>query len=141
MNRYLVIGMGAIGTYLGGSLKRAGAQVGFVEQPDLVAARLAAPPRLTTSLGDYSLRGAPVFESIAAAYQAEAWDALIVAVKSFDTAALLPGLAESRQVIPSLVSLQNGVENEQQYQQVLGDGKVIAGSITTAVGKSADGSV
>ncbi len=141
MNRYLVVGMGAIGVYLGGSLRQAGAQVGYVEQPELVAVRRAAPPRLKTTDGEYSLAGAPIFESIAVACQVQVWDAVIIAVKTFDTDALLPGLAEYRTLIPCLVSLQNGVENEEKYQKALGEGKVVPGSITTAVGKSADGSV
>lgn len=141
MQRYLVIGMGAIGTYLGGSLLASGAKVGFVERADLIKSRLDHPVKLLLPRSEIVLSGVPIFPTIPDAFLDDAWDAVLVAVKTFDTAALLPALDSEKAKIRKLVSLQNGIGNESLYADVLGWNKILPASITTAVGKKDDGTV
>ena len=74
-----------------------------------------------------------------AALQAGPYDAALVAVKSFDTAALAQQLAPFKDQFPPILCMQNGVENETILGAVFGEGNVIAGTLTSAIGKPAPG--
>jgi 2-dehydropantoate 2-reductase len=138
---WLVFGAGAIGTYIGGSLLRGGHLVTFLEQPavaDQIRQRglhllldqqpVHIPvPRLSASLED-ALRYAP-------------YDAAIFALKSFDTQSALAGLIPYRHALPPLICLQNGVENENTLAVELGEAKVIAGTVTSSIGRRAAGDI
>ena len=139
--RFLVFGCGAIGTYLGGSLAATGQQVVFLERPGVAESvrqnglRIqrkdielrVANPELVTDIGDALNHGR--------------FDAAILAVKSFDTAALIEGLLPYSDAIPPVVCFQNGVENEGLIARVLGEKAVIAGTVTTAIGRRGLGAV
>jgi 2-dehydropantoate 2-reductase len=53
----------------------------------------------------------------------------------------MEGLKPYAVALPPFLCLQNGVENEQRLAQVLGEDKVIAGSVTTAVGRRGAGDI
>lgn len=65
------------------------------------------------------------------------FDLAIFTVKSYDTESALSelsaALAQRDQQIPSLLSLQNGVGNEELLARVAGSSRIIAGTITTPV--------
>lgn len=65
------------------------------------------------------------------------FDVAILAVKSFDTEGLLATLKPYAAALPVMVCFQNGIENEQKIADMVGEHKVIYGSVTTAVGKPA----
>lgn len=138
---FLVFGAGAIGTYVGGSLALSGERVVFLERPQAVAelrrrglrlkvdgtVRTIPPPTIVGSL-DEALANGP-------------FDAAILAVKSYDTAAVVETVQHLAADMPPVLSLQNGVENEGTLAQALGAEKVIAGTVTTAIGRSETGDV
>lgn len=139
--RFLCFGVGAVGSYIGGSLALAGHELVFLERPGVAdelrrnglileidsAAHHLEQPQVVTSIGEALARGA--------------YDAAILAVKSFDTAAMLETLAGRAAEMPPVLCMQNGVENEQALAAVLGAGKVIAGTLTSAIGKKGSGHI
>jgi 2-dehydropantoate 2-reductase len=146
--KFLFIGAGAIGTYVGGSLADAGHQVTFVEQP--AAAQVIGANGLSIvrhlKKGDArpertSVRDVSVFTSQADALAAGPYDVAVCALKSFDTGGAIQTMIDTGAGLPPVLSLQNGVDNEPLIESLLGPGRVIAGTVTTAVAKPGVGQV
>jgi 2-dehydropantoate 2-reductase len=139
--RFLCLGVGAIGTYIGGSLALSGQDVVFMDRPEVADAirhnglhlrfkdseRTVSTPCILTSLDEARAKGP---------YQLS-----ILAVKSFDTAALLKSLAPGGDWLPPFLCLQNGVENEALVAGTFGEERVIAASVTTAVSRISTGQI
>lgn len=139
--RVLCFGVGAIGTYIGGSLALIGQEITFVERPDVAEDVSRRGLRLKLAGVEHSVSDARIVPSVEAALDGKPYDFAIFAVKSYDTAAALSGLAPFAAALPPVLCLQNGVENEQALAALLGKGKVIAGTVTTAVGRRAAGDI
>ncbi len=141
--RFLIFGAGAIGIYIGGSLALAGQEVLFLERPE--AARALRDRGMCLWKGGKELRieSPKIVTSIEDAVNREAdgFDAAILAVKSYDTQAVLQAMQPLARWMPPIIDLQNGVENEAALAQILGEDRVIAGSVTTAVGRKGVGEV
>src|SRR5512133_2917260 len=129
--RFLCFGVGAIGTYIGGSLALAGNTVVFVERPEIAAE--VRKRGLSVESGGVAHRvDAPqVVDGIAAALEYGPFDAAILAVKSFDTQAVVEGIGPFLAAFPPVLSFQNGVENEPLIASLMGKEHVIAGTVTT----------
>ena len=139
--RFLFLGAGAIGTYVGGSLAAAGHDVTYSEQPDAAAIIAEQGLRLTRGGRTTAVRDFTVFGSAQDALSAGPYDVAVFALKSFDTAAALDGLLATGIDLPPVLSLQNGVDNEPTIAAKLGADRVITGTVTTAVGKPGIGQV
>jgi 2-dehydropantoate 2-reductase len=149
---FLSIGAGAIGTYIGGSLALAGHSVTFVEQPSIVEILQERGLRLHLGIDprrkqpDHALYP-PAVKLSASLPQALAqtrYDAILFALKSFDTPVALQTLAPLYAADPNLppvLCLQNGVENEPALVAALGAEKVIYGTVTSAVGRGGPGDI
>lgn len=133
--RFLFWGAGAIGTYVGGSLAAAGHEVSFSERPD-VAEKLGTRG-LTVHRGGIAqtVTNVTFHPSPAAALSAGPYDVAVFALKSFDTAGAASDLVATGLEVPPILSLQNGVDNEATIASFVGESNVIAGTVTTAVGK------
>ena len=137
---YLVIGAGAIGTYLGVNLAHAGQEVTFLARPASAAHLREYGLSLTTAAGETRHIAAPrVAASPAEALGTARYDAALLALKTYHTAAFLESIAPWRETFPPVVCLQNGVEAEDVLADFLGEGKVLAGTVTTAVARHAPG--
>lgn len=139
--RFLFLGAGAIGTYVGGSLAAAGHQVTFSEQPDAARAIAADGLRLTRGGVTSEVRDFTIFGSAAEALAAGPYDVAVCALKSFDTEAALTSLLATGEAVPPVLSLQNGVANEPLIGALLGADQVVTGTVTTAVSKPGTGQV
>ncbi len=148
--RVLSFGAGAIGTYIGGSLALAGHALSFVERPP-VANRLRQQG-LHLDLRNDPRRGAAgrfhlppeqlrFYDSLADALAAGPYDVALFALKSYDTAAALETMRPLARQMPPLLCLQNGVENEAHLAEALGQDRVIAATVTSAVGRKAAGDI
>lgn len=139
--RFLFLGAGAIGTYIGGSLAASGTEVAFVEQPG--PAEQIARDGLTVEAvsGTKVVRDVTVYTDAAAALDAGPWDVAVFALKSFDTAEAVEQLLATGRPVPTILSLQNGVDNEPTIAARLGADRVIAGTVTTAIAKPGVGHV
>jgi 2-dehydropantoate 2-reductase len=137
--RFLFFGAGAIGTYIGGSLKSAGDEIAFVERPE-VAERIRREGIQLTLAGQSRRIPVPAaFPSGGEALRSGSFDVCVFALKSYDTAAALQTVGSLKDKFPPVLCLQNGVDNEPTLEQAFGAGRVIAGTVTSAVGRNADG--
>jgi 2-dehydropantoate 2-reductase len=142
----LVFGAGAIGTYIGGSLAHDGNNVTFVERPKVVEELLKHGLHLDLTNGrnsvftirDPSVAFAPCLEE---ALKYRPYNIAIFALKSFDTALALDGMKPFADRLPPILCLSNGVDNEPAIAAVLGPDKVIAGTVTSSVGRRKVGDI
>ena len=149
--RILSIGAGAIGTYIGGSLALLGHKVVFVERPQVVK-------ELQThglQISGVSVNKEPFthhilpeklsfFSSINTAVEHSVFDVALFALKSYDTPAFIAELQDSKDVsrkLPPFLCLSNGVANEPALAGVLGTDNVIAGTVTSAIGRREAGDI
>ena len=139
--RFLCFGTGAIGTYVGGSLALAGQEVTFIDRPQVASIIQQTGLRLQLSGGEKVVKQPEIKGSLGEALAARTYDVAIVAIKSFDTASLLDEVKPYHGALPPFIGLQNGVENEALIAQVIGEENVIAGSVTTAIGRNGSGSI
>jgi len=138
--RVLIIGSGAVGTVVGGRLAAAGHDVALLARPEAAAViaarglsvrgpdpgqRISAPARAFTGVAE-AVRGG--FEP----------DLIIVCVKAYDT----PGVASllgaqwpaaAGGAPPVVLTLQNGVGNEEALAAAVGGGRVVGGALTASV--------
>ncbi|HEX5334267.1 MAG TPA: 2-dehydropantoate 2-reductase [Propionicimonas sp.] len=139
--RFLFLGAGAIGTYVGGSLAAAGHKVTYSEQPAAAAVIAEQGLRLTRDDHTAPVRDFAIFGSAAEALAGGPHDVAVFALKSFDTGAAIDGLLATGVDLPPILSLQNGVDNEPLIAAKLGADRVITGTVTTAVSKPGIGQV
>ena len=137
------MGAGAVGCFLGVRLALAGHEAVLVGRPPLVSALQGAGG--LTLLGPYGERsfaaGVAAATSIAGALDHHGQpDLVIVAVKAYDTGEAA-GQLRAAGIVSPLLTLQNGIGNEEVLAQALGAGSVIAGAIETPVSVPAPGTV
>ncbi len=139
--RFLCFGVGAIGSYIGGSLALAGNDVVFLERPEVAPQIRSRGLRLVLQGTEAQVEHPLVAGSVYEALGLGPFDAAILAVKSFDTHPLLQSLLPYAGFLPPILSFQNGVENEPAIEEVLGVGQAIAGTVTSAIGRGEAGEV
>jgi len=148
--KILSFGAGAIGTYIGGSLALAGHTVVFIEQPQAAEALRNSGLKLNLGL-DPRRNGRAEFHlaqpqvdfctSLEEAIAHSPFDVALFALKSYDTPAALEGMRPFVAQLPPILCLQNGVDNEPAIAALLGTGKVIYGTVTSAIGRRGIGDI
>ena len=151
--KVLSFGAGAIGTYIGGSLALAGHQLVFVEQPKAaemlrqsgLKLNLELDPRWASrasrqtagAQAEFQLESPQVdfTETPAEALGRGPFDVALFALKSYDTPAALEGMRPYLDQLPPILCLQNGIDNEPAIAALLGNQKVIYGTVTSAIGR------
>jgi len=132
--KILVIGAGAIGGFIGGSLLAIDQEVTYLCRP--ATARALRNQGLRLELASRELRVAPgVVETASAAFAAGPFDLIVVAVKRYQTRAALDGFSGLHSDPPPILCLQNGIGAEDELQALLGPIQVIPGTVTTAVSR------
>jgi 2-dehydropantoate 2-reductase len=139
--RYLCVGMGAIGTYIGGSLALVGEDVTFIERADVAARLNQIGLQIHKGGQDYTIPRPKIVSSFETAFSRNDYDLAILAVKSFDTASVLEAMKPFQDRFPSVLCLQNGVENEKAFVLTLGRKRVIPGTVVSAVGRAEVGNI
>jgi 2-dehydropantoate 2-reductase len=138
----LILGAGAIGCLVGGKLAQHGHAVTLVGRERFVSAIRARGLQMHIGGATEIVRDLQAVDSIHAAFWHAAegqipYDVAILTVKSYDTTAALTEIAAAveanRQPLPAILSLQNGVGNEEAIAARFGADKVIAGTITAPV--------
>jgi 2-dehydropantoate 2-reductase len=138
--RVLIVGAGAIGRFMAARLKLAGHNAVLLARPD-GAAQLAAGFTFAADGKQYKI-AVPVATAPDDAALHDPFELAVMAVKSFST----PGAIESVRGVSAceratILTLQNGIGNEELCAAAFGDERVVAGALTTAVDKAADGSI
>jgi 2-dehydropantoate 2-reductase len=124
--RIVVMGSGGTGGFFGAKLARAGEDVTFVARGAHLAALRAEGLRIRSAVeGEWSVP-APAVERLDGLPPA---DLVLFCVKSFDTeeAAALIGPVVGPDT--GVLSIQNGVDNEEKLARVLGGGHVLGGAV------------
>ncbi len=139
--KFMVIGAGAIGTYIGGSLALSGQSVVFLERPEVTKSLRETGLCLNIDGNEQCVRELQIVSSVDEALTRGPFDVGVLAVKSYDTPALMDMLRPYAVALPPFLSFQNGVENEKSLEKVLGEDKVIPGTLTSAVGRKGAGDI
>ncbi len=140
--RVLIIGAGAVGSLIGARLALAGHDVTLVGRAALRDAVAAAGLTLIAPDGARQTTHPQVATSAAAALAGPArFDLACLAVKAYDTAAVIDELQPVTGALPSLISFQNGIGNEEALASAFGADRVIAGALDTPVSVPAAGQV
>ena len=124
--RIVVMGSGGTGGFFGAKLALAGEDVTFVARGAHLEALRASGMRIKSAVeGEWTVR-APAVERLDGLPPA---DMVLFCVKSFDTeeaAALIRPVVGSE---TGVLSIQNGVDNEEKLARVLGAGHVLGGAV------------
>lgn len=139
--RILSIGAGAIGTYVGGSLALAGNQVVFSERPQVAEELRQRPMRLNLHGKEQTIEKPVMAGLMEEALVMGPYDVALFALKSYDTVSAISGMKPFAQDLPPFYCLQNGVDNEPVIAKVLGNDKVIYGTVTSAIGRRGAGDI
>jgi len=122
--RIAVYGAGGVGGYFGGRLARAGADVRFIARGAHLWALREQGLRVRSVTGDFEVR-VPATDDPA---EIGSCDFVLFCVKSFDTAAAAARLGPLVGEDTAVVSLQNGVENEETLARAVGEDHVMGGA-------------
>ena len=138
---WLIYGAGAIGTYIGVSLILHGQKVVFIEQPAAASEILEHGLRLNIRGQEHRILHPEMTSDIPLALRKASFDIAVFALKSYDTHAFLDAMLPYVHLLPPVLCLQNGVENEAAIETIMGKGNVIAGTVTSSVRRRGPGDV
>ncbi len=118
-----VVGVGAVGGYFGGLLVKGGADVTFIARGERLETLRAKGLTVKSGKGDFSIRIRATDDPA----EVGPVNLVLFCVKSYDTESAI------RQAFPMVgqetivLSLQNGIDNEEKISSFIGTGKVLAG--------------
>jgi 2-dehydropantoate 2-reductase len=123
--RIVVMGAGGVGGYFGARLARAGQPVTMVARgAHLEAIRRDGLRIRSASEGEYAV----AVDAVADLHGRERADAIVLAVKGFDTEAAVEQLRPVLGPGTPVLSLQNGVSSAEVIERVLGPGHAVGGA-------------
>jgi len=131
MKKIVVVGGGAIGLQVVGRLTQGGLPSMLLGRATGVQALRESALTIRAPEGEYSTRVEAITRPDELGSEQRPPDLAILCVKGYDTAAAIDTLRalEPRYVL----SLQNGIGNEERLAELFGRSRVIAGAITTSV--------
>ena len=139
--RALIVGAGAVGQYLAGRLRLGGHDVTLLGRPSTVAALRSDGILLRVGNDEWPVSVGAASESSDPLVR-EPFELAVVAVKSYSTQDAIvslrstPGCAGS-----TIVTVQNGIGNEEALAQSFGAERIAAAALTTAVERTGPSSV
>ena len=140
--KILCFGAGAIGSYIAGSLALIGNPLVYIEQARFIDNLKKNGVRIEDINGEkHHLMRFEAYASADEAFAAHDFDLIITAVKGFNTDDVISALRPHQEKINAILSLQNGVENEEKYARAFGEDKVIPCSVCTAISRGEQGAI
>ena len=122
--RVLVVGAGGVGGYFGARLVRAGIDVTFLARGAHLEAMRRQGLRIRSAAdGEWTVKA----DAVSDLEGRPPADAVLFCVKSFDTETAATSLRPALGPDTAVVSLQNGVDNEETVDRVLGAGHAVGG--------------
>jgi 2-dehydropantoate 2-reductase len=118
-----LVGAGGVGGYFGGRLALAGTEVGLVARGEHLAAIRERGLQVRRDEGDFTVRVAASDDPA----DIGPCDAVLFCVKSYDTDAAAALLEPLLKPDTGVLSLQNGVDNEEKIAARIGPGRVLGG--------------
>jgi len=138
---WLIFGAGAIGTYIGASLITHGENVVFLERPQIVSLLRQEGLKLNLHGQEQRILHPDIYASIPEVLSLGTFDVAVFALKSYNTKTVIDNITPFKSSFPPILCFQNGVENEAIIGQVFGTDKVIAGTVTSSIGRRGPGNV
>src|SRR5215469_9929658 len=133
--RIAVYGAGGVGGYFGGRLAQAGAEVHFIARGAHLQALRENGLRVRSPKGDFQLHASATDDPA----DIGLCDFVLFCVKTFDTDAAAARLGPLVREGTAVVSLQNGVENEEKLARAVGEDHVMGGAAFIFAGIAAPG--
>ncbi len=135
MKPILIIGAGAIGSFLAVRLAERDIPVALVGRPyTLARVNSLGGVRLVEASGQVKTIPLPVFSSIKDAFsEASPFEWIIVAVKAYHTKEVATEIQKAGGHGLPVLTVQNGVGNEEALAAILTDSPILAGILTTPV--------
>ena len=122
--KILVVGSGGVGGYFGATLARAGESVTFLARGEHLRAILSGGLRVKSARdGEMVVRSAATDDPGTVGQV----DLVLFCVKSFDTERVARTIRAAVGPATVILSLQNGVDNEEKIEAVVGPGHVMGG--------------
>jgi 2-dehydropantoate 2-reductase len=131
--RIVVIGAGAIGGFVGGKLAASGQDVMFVDRPQLVEVVRAQGLHIIEQTNDTAVQPGITTELAEAFAPYLPADLVLLCVKAFDTQTVIDQLRPFTAKFRSVMTIQNGVRNEEILSEAFGADKVLSATITHPV--------
>jgi 2-dehydropantoate 2-reductase len=133
--RIAVYGAGGVGGYFGGRLAQAGTEVHFIDRGAHLQALRTHGLRVQSVKGDFAVR-VPATDDPA---EVGPCDYVLLCVKAFDTDAAAARLGPLLGEATAVISLQNGVDNEDKLARAVGPDRVMGGAAFIFAGKAEPG--
>ena len=124
--RVAVIGSGGVGGFVSGALARAGDEVSFLARGEHLRAVRERGLRVLSTSGDFDVPTVRATDRVEDLGPAELF---LFTVKTYDTAAVAAQLQPLVQPGATVLTLQNGIDNHEVIDGVLGPGMALPGTI------------
>ncbi len=118
-----VVGVGAVGGYFGGLLAKGGADVTFIARGQRLEALRTKGLSVKSWKGDFSIQVNATDEPA----EVGPVDLVLFCVKSYDTESAIHQALPMIEQETLVLSLQNGIDNEEKIASLIGQEKVLAG--------------
>lgn len=121
-----IIGTGAVGGYFGAKLVKAGYNITFIGTKTSTEIIKEQGFHIKSMHGDIKIDNPKIYYEFERIQDA---DIILLCTKAYDTEGIAKALKNKISNKPIIISLQNGVENEQILASVFGEERIIAASI------------
>jgi 2-dehydropantoate 2-reductase len=122
--KFLIAGTGGVGGFFGAKLAEAGSEVWFLARGAHLEAMRKNGLHVRSTQGEFTI---PPGRMIAHPSDAPEVDCVFFCVKAYDTESAAQQLAQSPSRSSLVVSLQNGIDNEDKLRQILPDAEIAGG--------------
>jgi 2-dehydropantoate 2-reductase len=122
--RFAVFGTGGVGGFIGGKLARSGQEVWFVARRAHLEAMKTHGLKVSSTDGAFTIPPGTMTDNLG---EIGSVDVVLFCVKSYDTETAAQQLAPLLSEKTIIISLQNGVDNEEKIQRCIATGKVYGG--------------
>jgi len=126
-DRILVAGAGALGSVFGGFLRRAGFDVSLLGRDPHMAAIADRGLAIDGIWGEHRVAGLRTATDLSAIEGK--FDAVLLTVKSFDTAAMTRAIAPRLKADGFVISLQNGLGNIETVESIVGGARTLGARV------------
>jgi 2-dehydropantoate 2-reductase len=130
---YIIYGTGAVGGLIGGRLALTGQRVTFLARPHVAEALRANGLTILTRGNRTHLERPEAITELRAAFPDRPADLIVLTVKAYDCRSAAQDIQAATTARIPVLSMLNGVGNEQMLAAVLGENRVLSGTLTTAV--------